>query len=222
MIEFLTAAPNLPFSVAIAIMLLLALIEVIGLLLGSGVLGAFSAGADADLDLDTPDLSVASLGDRLLGWLHVGQVPVLVLIVLFLTAFGLFGLGLQSLSVGLTGVYLHLWLAIPLAVLLSMPVVRLGGTVVARLLPRDETSVVSRDALLGRVAVIVLGTAEVGLPAQARVRDQHGLSHYLMVEPENPGDRFESGSEVLLMSRDGARYRGVRNTAEAVQDWSQA
>src|SRR5690606_18708261 len=97
---------------------------------------------------------------------------------------------LQSLSLGLTGVPLHLWLAVPLAALLAAPIVRLGGSLVARLLPRDETSVVSRDALLGRVAVIVLGTAEAGLPAQARVRDQHGLNHYLMVEPENPADRF--------------------------------
>ena len=74
MIEFLAAPEVLPFTVALALMLMIGLVEAFGL-------GASAIHADAGLDLDD--------GGGFLGWLGVGSVPLLVLIVIFLALFGL-------------------------------------------------------------------------------------------------------------------------------------
>jgi hypothetical protein len=95
---------------------------------------------------------------------------------------------------------------------LALPPVRWFGGLLARLLPRDETTAVSREALIGRVATIVLGEASINSPAQARLKDQHGQTHYVMVAPDSADERFRSGDAVLLVSRDGATYRAIRNT----------
>ncbi|MEZ5581570.1 MAG: DUF1449 family protein [Candidatus Competibacteraceae bacterium] len=93
MLEFITADGNLPFSVALALMLLIALLEGVGTVLGFGfshLLDQLTPGID--LSPETPDLDGDSgVVSRLLGWLHVGKVPMLALLVVFLTAFGLLG-----------------------------------------------------------------------------------------------------------------------------------
>ena len=85
-------------------------------------------------------------------------------------------------------------------------------------MPRDETSAVTEDSLLGRIAVITLGTARVGYPAEAKVRDQHGYSHYIRLEPDSSGCSFDQGSEVLLLTRQGTVYQGILNTNKHLSD----
>ena len=99
--------------------------------------------------------------------------------------------------------------AIP-AFLAALPVVRAGGAVIARIMPKDESSAVSEDSLVGRAGVVITGTARRGEPAQVRLRDQYGQNHYLMVEPDTD-ESFPSGTEVLLVKRTGARYQAIRN-----------
>jgi len=89
---------------------------------------------------------------------------------------------------------------------------------VARIMPRDETSAVSRDSLVGRVAVIVTGEAAHNSAAQARVRDEHGQVHYVMVEPDNAADTFKQGSSVLLVRHAGAKYFAIHNTSASLRD----
>jgi hypothetical protein len=84
--------------------------------------------------------------------------------------------------------------------------------------PRDETTAVSEDSLVGRVAVITLGVASSAAPAEGRVRDEHGQTHYVMVEPDIAGESFSAGSEVLLVKRAGARFFGIRNPSPALSD----
>ena len=59
------------------------------------------------------------------------------------------------------------------------------------------------------MAVITLGKAAMGKPAQARLKDEYGRSHYVMVEPETRGLELESGSNVLLVDRMGVIYRVI-------------
>jgi hypothetical protein len=189
MLEIVTAPANLPFSAALAVMLLIGLAEAIGL-------GASAAHLDlgADAHAEGPDL---------LAWLGVGRIPLLVLLVVFLTFFGLLGLTVQQLAESLAGAPLALWIAVPAAAVAALPLTGLGSRALARILPRDETTAVSLDSLVGKRGSITIGTARRGSPAQARVRDVHGQVHYVMVEPQNEDHPIGQGEAVLLIRRDG-------------------
>ena len=186
MLELMTAPANLPFSAALAVMLLIGLAEAVGL-------GASAAHIDAHIDGDTD----------LLAWLGVGRVPLLILLVVFLTLFGLLGLAIQQVATNLTAAPLSLAIAIPAAALAALPATGLLSRGLARILPRDETTAVSLDTLVGKRGTITIGTARRGSPAQARVRDVHGQSHYVMVEPQNEDHPIGEGETVLLVRRDG-------------------
>jgi hypothetical protein len=61
------------------------------------------------------------------------------------------------------------------------------------------------------VGVIVSGGAGRGLAAQAKVKDSHGRSHYLMVEPDIDDEVFNEGAQVLIVRKAGAFYRCIAN-----------
>jgi hypothetical protein len=192
------------FTAAIGLVLGLAVLESLGLLLGHGGLSGW---AEHWLpDIHGPD------ADGLLGWLHIGKVPLTILLILFLTAFGLAGFVSQIVARQIFGQFLPLPLAAAGAVVLALPAVRVLGGALGRIIPKDETFAVSLDELVGRIATVVTGTARQGLPAQARVRDALGRSHYVMVEPDENGGEFPAGSEVLLIRRTGgSRFQAIAN-----------
>lgn len=208
MLSFLLSADNVPFIAALALMLMIGAAEALGLGAGLAV-GEGLEGLDGDVNVETPSL---------LSWINVGRLPLLMLIVVFLFAFGMTGLIGQRIVAALIGQPGPWFLAAPLAFMAALPVTRVFGRGVARIMPRDETTAVSRDSLVGRVAVIVTGEARSGSPAQARVRDQHGQVHYVMVEPDTAADIFAQGSDVLLVRYAGAKYFAINNTSASLRD----
>lgn len=216
MIEFLTADGNLPFAVALVVMLAIAVLEGTMMVLGAG-LSSLLEGALPDVDIDAA-AATGGFMSSLLGWLRFGEVPALILLVLFLTAFGLVGLGIQSAVQGVTGMLLPWPVAVVPAFLLSLPVVRTLGGVFGRLLLRDETDALASDTLVGRVAVITLGTARVGHPAEARTKDRNGTTHYVMVEPFEEAEELPAGTEVLIIEPAGAGFRVARADHSALLD----
>jgi len=202
-VSLFTAPETLPFGVGFGLIVGIALFEGLGMLL--------SMSPSNLIDDWLPDVSGDGALDRVLGWLHVGRVPALVLLLLFLTGYVLFGYGLQMVSHGLFGGYLPAWMAGLLAVPSGMATVRGLGSLIAHIVPRDETSAVSEQSLVGRVGVVTAGAARRGLAAQARVRDAHGRSHYLMVEPDLDDEVFEEGAQVLIVRKAGAFYRCIAN-----------
>ena len=204
------AEQSWPFAVALIVMVALAVLEGASLLIGgSGLSGLVDHAFDLDADANL-DAGIHGPGG-LLGWLHLGRVPLLMLLILFLTAFGIAGLLIQILARGVFGGFLPAGLASVGAFLAAVPAVRVGGFVLEKVLPKDESSSVSLDALIGRIGVIVIGRARAGVAAEARVRDEHGRSHYVMVEPDQEDSVFEAGTEILLVKRLGAKYRAIRN-----------
>lgn len=214
MLSLMLASENMAFSIALVLMLMIAVLEGVAALFGAGVSSALdSLMPDADISPHTEvgQIDADTALSRFLGWLRIGEVPLLMLLVVFLLSFGLLGLLLQGAIQNTLGSLAPAWLAVPVVFMLSLPLVRLGGGVLQAIMPRDETSAVSEDSLLGRIAVITLGTARVGYPAEAKVRDQHGYSHYIQLEPDSPEDEFCQGNEVLLLSRQGAVYKAILN-----------
>ncbi|MDQ8028852.1 MAG: YqiJ family protein [Brevundimonas sp.] len=208
MFSFLLSPDNIPFVSALVLMLLIGVAEATGL--GAGLaLGEGLAGADGDVNVETPSL---------LSWINVGRLPLLMLIVVFLFAFGMTGLVGQRVFALILGQPAPWFLAVPAALAVALPVTRVFGRGVAKVMPRDETTAVSRDSLVGRVAVIVTGEARAASAAQARVRDEHGQVHYVMVEPDNAADVFAQGSSVLLVRHAGAKYFAIHNTSASLRD----
>ena len=103
-----TAPETLPFGVAVALIVAVALLE------GLGMLVALSPSNVID-DL-LPHAVPESGLDRVLGWLHLGRVPALVLLLIFLLGYALFGYALQKVAFNLIGNFLPAWVAWLLAV----------------------------------------------------------------------------------------------------------
>jgi membrane protein implicated in regulation of membrane protease activity len=190
MLDIIAAPANLPFSVALLVMLMIGAVEALGL-------GASAVQLDVHADVD---------GD-LLGWLGIGRVPLLMLLVVFLALFGLAGLAIQQFAGPLS-----LWIAVPGAVAAALPLTGLGARGLARIMPGDETTAVSLDDLVGRRGTITIGTARRGSPAQARVSDVHGQVHYVMVEPYDDDHSIGQGETVRLDRRDGNIFIAVART----------
>ena len=228
MYDFIAASQNLPFTVALGVMLGLALLEVLLLLLGGSLFGFFDGaaadGPEIDLDAEVDGLEIDVDGasghtlDRILGWFAIGRVPLMVVVVAFLTSFGLIGLILQSIWSGISGFLLPTSLAVIPALVGGASITRWTALGLARLIPSTETSVVSTESFVGRIATITLGNARMGQPAQAKLHDQHGQTHYVMVEPDRKDAVFEQGSRVLLVAREGGVFRAIFNKSDALID----
>jgi hypothetical protein len=203
----LFAAQTWPFAVALLLMLLITAVEGIALLVG---VSAFHW-----IEHWIPEPKGAGHGgvlDNGLGWLHVGRVPALALLVLFLAAFAMIGFVANMVVHRLFGIWLPAWLSAPGAFVAALPVVRLLGAGMARLVPADESFAVSLDTLVGRVATILGGTARHGYPAEAKVLSQYGQTLYVMVEPDLPDVILQPGSSVLLVRQiTGNRFAGIPN-----------
>lgn len=210
MTAFLTAPSNLPFSVALALLLLLVLVELVGFVAGLGLSDLLHGHLPEFAEADGAEVAGDSLAGRFIGWLGIGRVPALIVLALFLAGFGLLGLLLQTLAAAATGGLLSAWIAAPLAFLLALPWVRLSSLLLGRVLPRDETQVASRRSLVGHVATIVIGRARAGSPAQAKLRDDVGQTQYVMVEPDSADAEFAAGDAVLLVAQAGAVFRARR------------
>jgi hypothetical protein len=202
-----------PFAVASLLILSIAVIEGIALLIGTTATGWLDSllhhSPDGFLDHspDTPESP-----DSWLGWLHLGKVPLLVLVVLFLALFALIGFALDLVAAGVFGAMIPPLIAAPVAAVAGVPQVRGGGGGIAHLIPSDQTYAVSLDTLVGRVAVIVSGTARLGYPAQGKVTSEHGQVHYVMVEPDVAEVTFAQNDAVLLVKRLSAtRFQAIRN-----------
>ena len=195
MLDFLLAPEMLPFSVALLVMLMIGAVEAVGL-------GAGAVHLDADVDVHAD-------GGDLLGWLGIGEVPLLVILVVLLALFGMIGLAGQQLAAALLGAPLSPWIAGPLAMIAALPLTGTCARALARILPHDETTAVELDSLIGKRATIVVGTARAGSPARAQVRDVHGQVHYVMVEPSDEIVTLNEGETALLVDRVGELFTAL-------------
>lgn len=202
----LFAPETWPFTVATMLLLAIAVIEGVALLFGATFSDWF------DSALPDPWDSIDGPFDKVLGWLHLGRVPALILIVLFLAGFALTGFALNMVVHRVLGLWVTPILAVPLAFITALPVVRILGGGIARVIPQDQTFAVTLDTLVGRVATIVSGTARHGYPAQGKVVNQHGQTLYIMIEPDQEGTQLETGASVLLVRQlSGTRFSAIPN-----------
>lgn len=211
----LFANHNLPFSVALVLLALLAIVQLIGL-------GDFSSDIDVDSDIDldadggvfsdssaTDALGTAGFADSLASIIGLGRVPFTIWLgALFFTFAGI-GLGIQALADSLLGAPLFSLLAAAFAGAAALPATGLIVRPLSRILPQDETTAVGVDSLVGRRATISIGRAAHNSPARGQVSDYHGNPHQVMIEPHDVALVLTQGEEVLLVRRDGETFYAV-------------
>ncbi|MBL3594689.1 DUF1449 family protein [Rhodovulum sulfidophilum] len=131
--------------------------------------------------------------------LGLGKMPLMIWLASVFMAFGIAGVAIQTAAYGLwAGLLPGGLVAIPSAAL-AVLFTRSFGAVFARLLPRTETQSVRARHLGRRMGVVTQGTASRGRPAEVRVRDRYGNTHYLRAEPLRDEDSIPAGCEVLVM-----------------------
>ncbi len=190
-----------PFGAALALMVALLVIE------GAGLVLSLSPSSWLDGLIPAPPDGM----DGSLGWLHLGKVPFLILLGILLAGFSLSGYAIQSISKAMMGNLLPAWLASIPALLAGVAAVSGLGGLLARIMPSDETTAVSEQSLIGRAGIVTQGVAREGVAAEVKVRDIHGRAHYVRVEPDIAVDQFEEGTAVLLVKKQGASYRAIKN-----------
>lgn len=231
MTEFLFSGNMIPFTASIAIVLGLVLLELIVLLLGSSLLSfdadALELDADGlDLDADGPDFDadaaeIDAEGVELSGgsaalsaWLGLGRVPLAIWVASLLTGFGLSGFILQSAANGLLGFTLAAPIAALIAAAPALGFTRHLSGFLGHIIPKTETSAVSKRGMGGQHGVVTQGTARRGQPAEVRIKDRHGNMHYLRVEPYEDDTELPQGTEVyVIRNRDGS-FRAMEITLD--------
>jgi hypothetical protein len=203
----LFAAETAPFAVALGLTLAIALIELAGVLIGLSPSEAIDSTLP-DADPDVPDLQLEPLS-QFLTWLSFGRLPALVVLILLTTSFGLGGYIVQEAMRRIFGFALEPAIASAPAAVFSLFATHHLGHWLGRLMPREETEAVSTADFIGRVATVFRGTASAGKPAEAKLTDIHGKTHYLLVEPDDAAQTLPEGSEVVLVRREGPVFRAI-------------
>ncbi|QSX29279.1 YqiJ family protein [Shewanella cyperi] len=201
MLSFLFSDPNLPYSIAIAMVVLLGIIEALAMVAGLSIMGVLDDWLPMDNDFSADVAGGGFTG--LVGWLCLNRLPLLIWLVLALCSFAISGLSINFVSVYAANVLLPTWLTLPLALFGGALGCRLLGQPLARLLPKNESSAVSIDDLCGCVGTVTLGRAVKGNPSEALVHDKYQQKHYVLVEPEHEQGEFLQGTSVVLLRRQG-------------------
>ena len=179
-----------PFVVALGLMLAIAAIEFTATIMGVGIF-SFLDSLVPDIEWDASPLD----------FLAVGRVPIYVLIILFLTFFGASGLAIQYTFESLVGFSMPTWPAGLLAFLFALLPLKISATVIAKILPDIHTTAVSPYTFIGKQAEVTLGECWRGHPAQAKLQDHYGRTHYIMVEPKLEGIRYKQGDTVKVSEK---------------------
>lgn len=209
--DLLIHPSNIVFSIALLLCLFIGMLEVILLLFGGSSSFIDQFLPDSLTDADHADVSIdqpENLFTQLLEWLYLGKVPLLVWLIIFLTVYALTGLIIQDIFFNVTEHYLSAWIIAPACLFLSMPIVRFSAALISKIIPKDETTAIHSDDLIGRTAHIVLGEARPNSPAQAKVKDQFGQTHYVLVEPEQD-IVFQQGQDVILTQRTKIGFQAI-------------
>jgi hypothetical protein len=191
---------NLPFLIAFGALAVIALLQVTGV----------SEAIEGAGDYEAPDgLEMGGLGEALTTLLGLGRVPFLIWLAALLFVFAAIGVIGQGVIASMIGAPLAAGWAALAAGAAAVPLNSIAMRPLAAVLPKDETTAVSLDALVRRDAEIQIGTARTGSPARAKVIDMHGQSHFVMVEPHDTATELQAGDTVLLVRREGQTFYGV-------------
>lgn len=109
----------------------------------------------------------------------------------------------------LAGFYLPSLIAIIVVWVLSLPTLRVFAKGLYKILPKDETTAINQSELVGRIGTVVIGKATKDTPAQIKVKDTHGQTHYIMAYADD--EDLIQGETVLLVLQKEMYFVAIKN-----------
>lgn len=199
--NFLLSGGVTPFAISLLVLAGLVLIEIVLLLVGthfSGLLDDMLPDMHLDIDSDAGHEFVFAKALHFVGF---GRVPFMMVLMSFLASFGLSGFLVQWASVSLLGTVLAYSGAVPLAFAGGVLLTSRICSVLAKVMPEDQTTVISEKSFVGRPALVTYGTATATLPATAEVVDEHGRKHFVQVKTDREHDAVPEGESLLIVAK---------------------
>src|SRR5690606_28219657 len=142
-----------------------------------------------------------------LDWLGLkAGMPILIWLTSLLGCFTLAGVAIQQTAAVVLGTPLHWAIAGVAALAIGSLMNGFASAGLERLIPEYESTVIDTEDLIMRRGVVMEGAARRGHPARAKVIDQYGQPHYVMVEPHEDGDVVGQGETALLIRKDGPTF----------------
>lgn len=209
MIDLLSAPSSSVFVASLGVMFLLCVVEGLALAFAGTMTPSF-------IDWDTDGVSSSEAPNGVLAYLNAGHLPLTLFVASAAAVFGVTGLGVQQIAAAILGVPLPLYAAIPIAIIAAIPGTHMISKGLGSLLPKTETTAISSDDFIGREGEVMAGTGARGMPVQVKLRDEHGQSHYIMVEPVRDDDTLKQGQSVLITARDGVHYLAIQSVSQVI------
>ncbi|SQH75501.1 conserved membrane protein of unknown function [Shewanella benthica] len=210
MVDFMLTQANLPFTLSLAFVLILGVLEALSLCIGYSLVGALDDWAPSDIDSNGVGPHEVSGLTEIAAWLCLDRLPLLIWFVLVLISFSITGYISNYLSMAISNELLPQSVTLPIALFFTALSYRYVGALVGRILPKNGSCAVSIDALLGSVGTVTIGCAIKGDPSEALVKDQYQQQHCVLVEPELAGVEFSRGTRVVLLRREGTVWSAAR------------
>lgn len=199
-VQFLFLDDNRAFLSFFLIVGALVILEVISMVLGSSLseLGNL-------LHIDKPEIAKPDkpeFGGKdgvagFLDWMNAGHVPFTVFFATTLMAWSILGFILQWIVFKIFGVAGPWALMVPMALIPTIMCTRELTRWMAYLVPREFTTAVFLESLEGKVGPVTI-QANPMAPGQAKVKDDHGQTHYVRIVPEGD-EELKQGDDVVLL-----------------------
>ncbi|CAN7565445.1 DUF1449 family protein [Bradyrhizobium sp. LjRoot220] len=200
-LDLLLAADVRPFTIAAAIVVVLAIIELLSTMVGFSL--SHIVGKDIEIEADGH-----SAISGLFLWINAGRVPLLILLLLTLGLFSIAGFSIQAIAHSV-GISIPASIAAVAAIFGTIPAVRVTSRAIARLIPRDETYAVDDADFVGRIAEVSVGPLDQGLPGRVRLKDVFGNWHSVPARAGPDSKALAVGSSVLLVDRDARSFIAI-------------
>src|ERR1700759_1689134 len=208
--DILLAPEVRPFAVAAAIMVALGGIEVLTTMIGLSI--SELIGHDVSVEADHH----GGLSGLFL-WINAGRLPLGILLILGVFSIG--GFLLQGVA-HVLGFVIPVSIAVLASVAGSVPVIRTTSRGLARIIPRDETYAVNDADFVGKIATVVVGPLDQGLPGRVRLKDVFGNWHTVSARASHDSPDLAVGASVLLVDRDPRSFIAIAAPADLIQQQS--
>lgn len=190
-IDFVFQPENVIFTVSLFAMFALIAFEIIMTMVGFSTMFG-----DADFDVDADVDANGSFVSVFFNWINPHGIPVMALLLLFLTLFNVIGFSAQYVVNMVLNFLPNSFMSGPFVMIFSFVGIRYLSKVFSALIPKDENFAVSIEKLVDKVGEVVL-PAKDNLLGTIKVTDEFGSVHYIQYFSE---DEMNVGDHAILVS----------------------